>query len=80
MPREEAEFGAEFVKHAFRRLDDESFDIYPDPFGSVFLFETPAATSQFDRRWISEGKLKALRVGARVRVRRGDLNSFIRVY
>lgn len=48
LPREEAEFGAEFVKHAFRRLDDEAFDIHPNPFGSVFLFETPAATSQFD--------------------------------
>lgn len=37
-------------------------------------------TDRTVRRWISDGKLKALRVGARVRVRKSDLHEFIRVY
>lgn len=41
LPREIATYGAPFVRHAFRALDNTQFRFNPFPFGSVFLFSHP---------------------------------------
>ena len=39
LPKNIATYGKQFIKHAFKALDNPEFKFYPNPFGSVFLYK-----------------------------------------
>ena len=39
LPKELENYGVEFIKHAFKALDNPEYTFHPSPFGSVFLFK-----------------------------------------
>ncbi len=44
LPKELEDYGIEFIKHAFKSIDNQVFKFHPSPFGSVFLFKQSEKT------------------------------------